>query len=251
MGKKIKKKKIKLDDLKVKSFVTSIENSNEIFGGTTSPITSPCCTYFGCAQTEVANTRNCLCPSQLSECCVPIYTFPVCSNGCTGPVECESRPPYCPTEPGSAGGCCFLEGTLVNTDYNKYETIENLEVGDTVLSFDENSKTIELSTVKNIFNAMQNEYCIINGIIKTTTSHPFYINGKWVEVKNIKIGDILTNNLLENIEVKSLDVIPCKINVYNLTVDKTQTFFVHNILVHNKRQTAVGPRCQGGIGNNN
>jgi intein/homing endonuclease len=122
----------------------------------------------------------------------------------------------------------------VNTSEIVQKAIQEISEGEKVLGYNEKTKTTELSNVIRVFITEQPYYYIINKEIKVTENHPFYINGKWIRVKDIKVGDQLTDKNLQPVNVISIEKINEKTKVYNLEVDNIHTFFVHNILVHNK-----------------
>jgi intein/homing endonuclease len=75
---------------------------------------------------------------------------------------------------------------------------------------------------------------IINGIIKTTSVHPFYSDGNWIEAGDLSIGDkILHVDGLEH-TVKTIELNDEPVTVYNFEVDGTHNYFAEGYLVHNK-----------------
>ncbi len=75
---------------------------------------------------------------------------------------------------------------------------------------------------------------IINGIIKTTSVHPFYSDGNWIEAGDLSIGDKIlhVDGLEHTIETIKLSDEP--VTVYNFEVDGTHNYFAEGYLVHNK-----------------
>jgi len=68
-------------------------------------------------------------------------------------------------------GGCFISTTKVD---NKY--ISEIQTGDMVSSYNKDQKIIEKSEVIETFKHKDNSgYLIINGRIKATPNHPFYI----------------------------------------------------------------------------
>ncbi|MEQ9367116.1 MAG: TIGR04388 family protein, partial [Leptospirales bacterium] len=95
---------------------------------------------------------------------------------------------------------CFVAGTLVRVpdgtgeNGGNYKRIENLEIGDTVLSWDEGTRTVSEKIVIETFVhdvSYLFEVTYENGsLIETTWNHPFYVEGLgWVDAENLKIGD--------------------------------------------------------------
>jgi hypothetical protein len=130
-------------------------------------------------------------------------------------------------------GACFLEGTKVLLGSGKESPIEKLKIGDIVKSYDIINSAIVNSKVISVHQRWSNHYYVINGKIKVTGEHPFYVNGRWVKAKDLKIGMKLFNGLTE-IPVTSIEKINKQVKVYNLTVDEYQNYFAEGVLVHNK-----------------
>ena len=129
---------------------------------------------------------------------------------------------------------CFVAGTLVQLP-NGIKYIEDIEVGDTVKSFDVGTSSTVSSKVTETFVHNDRYYMIINGIIKTTSVHPFYSDGNWIEAGDLSIGDkILHVDGLEH-TVKTIELNDEPVTVYNFEVDGTHNYFAEGYLVHNKR----------------
>ena len=129
-------------------------------------------------------------------------------NACTSELfgKAQETPqrettPFYPRSPYA----CFPEKTKIlvkrkkNHRYGKIEilssdSIENIKIGDQVLSFNEKTHKKEYSTVIDTMNRFDDKIYHIkfsNGnSIKCTKEHPFYTsNKKWVEAKDLKIED--------------------------------------------------------------
>ncbi len=145
------------------------------------------------------------------------------------------------------GGSCsskkkssFIVGTLVHTRQGLIP-IEEIRIGDFVLSYDEKIGQEQFNEVVNLIQGEQ-EYTIVTLIlengetIEATAEHPFYINGQgWVHANQIKKGDHLFT--LHKTELKVQNVIkrPFYGLVFNLTVATNENYFVgkKGYLVHN------------------
>ncbi|MDD5361343.1 MAG: polymorphic toxin-type HINT domain-containing protein [Ignavibacteria bacterium] len=225
------KRKLKLEDIKVESFVTSIskEQTLNANGGATEKTCETCysvvdtaCGQHTC-EVNCGNTNECSAESCLTFC----GSCSICPSACNTYCNCS----------------CFLEDTLVNTSEIVLKAIQELREGDKVLSYNEITGTKLLSKVANVFISEQPYYYIINDEIKVTENHPFYVNGKWIKVKDIKKGDFLMDKELNPVEVFSIEMINQNTKVYNLEVDNIHTFFVHSILVHNKTVCSQAGSC--------
>jgi intein/homing endonuclease len=75
---------------------------------------------------------------------------------------------------------------------------------------------------------------ILNGNIKTTSVHPFYSDGNWIEAGDLTIGDkILHVDGLEH-TIETIELSDESVTVYNFEVDGTHNYFAEGYLVHNK-----------------
>ncbi|KWX80493.1 hypothetical protein AMQ84_03375 [Paenibacillus riograndensis] len=92
-------------------------------------------------------------------------------------------------------GCnCFTAGTKILTDEGE-KNIEDIEVGDKVLSKDETTGEVAYQEVTYTFNhetdAIYNIH-VGGQTIESTFNHPFYVKDKgWTYVKDLKVGDLL------------------------------------------------------------
>ena len=142
-------------------------------------------------------------------------------------------------------GSCFSAGTLIETA-NGQIPIEMIKIDDEVKSYNTKTKEIELAKVDELF---VHEDCgdglILNGSIKTTTNHPFYVDGKWVEAGDLKMGDeILHVDGLKH-KITSMEINADKQTVYNFEVPGHHNYFAEGYLVHNKQRYG-GYRRRGG-----
>jgi len=131
---------------------------------------------------------------------------------------------------------CFLSGTKISMLDGSKKSIENLNVGDLVKSWD-SEKGIVNGTVTRTFRGKTEAYLIINGKLRVTPSHPFYVNGNLVEAGNLKIGDRLQNQNNSHVRVKEIHFIAEPAPVYNFEVNGEHNYFAEGVLVHNKPVT--------------
>lgn len=134
----------------------------------------------------------------------------------------------------------FVAGTLVKTPQG-YTPIELLQVGDTVIGYDEHIGHIG-RTVLNVFRQHVQNYIrlYINNIFCEIGSHQKlykHENNTWVQVKQLKPGDRLSSNL----NVTQVDLIQEQINLYAITVEH-HTFCIteKDIIVHNLEPVSSG-----------
>ncbi len=138
----------------------------------------------------------------------------------------------------STGCNCFTAGTKVQTDEGE-KNIEDIQVGDMVLSKDEATGDVAYKEVTATMNHETDEvYKIHVGdqVIESTFNHPFYVEGKgWTFVKDLKVGDLLVQSDGNTLKVESIELEHKQVTVYNMTVDEYHTYFVSDlgIWVHN------------------
>ncbi|TGL79176.1 TIGR04388 family protein [Leptospira yasudae] len=143
---------------------------------------------------------------------------------------------------------CFVAGTPIHTP-DGLRSIEDIRVGDIVVSWNEKTNTFEKKHVTELFihDVPQLFNIEIDGeeILRTTWNHPFRrrrTDGKgnieelWVQVENLKIGDLILlrdNNWVPVTEIYYFNVEPTK--VYNLEVQDNHTYLVGvlGVVVHN------------------
>lgn len=178
--------------------------------------------------------------------CYSLYKYgPYCYcmvNQQSGWATCRQTGPYnCVLEGlcGSGGSGCFWEGTTVATP-NGPVPIELLEVGDLVLSqplnapTDDDKSLLVTASVTRTYKSIECESLMINGTIRVTSSHPFFVNGEWKLAGDLVVGDSLVRADGFHVRVDTVARIDRGVRVYNIEVDGTHTFLVDGILVHNK-----------------
>ena len=141
---------------------------------------------------------------------------------------------------------CFKAGTLVAClDQAGKETlkpIEEIEVGDKVLAYDEETGEQGYKEVVRLFRDETQEWhhVFVNGEeIVCTAEHPFYVEGKgFVPARELKERDNLLLSDGSKVEIESLKTEHVEIpeTTYNFEVKDFHTYYVShsNVLVHNK-----------------
>jgi RHS repeat-associated protein len=132
---------------------------------------------------------------------------------------------------------CFTAGTEVYTNEG-YKVIEGIKVGDLVWAYDNETKNNELKEVVDTFSRDFTEIYKIhygNEILEATHEHPFFIGGKWLNVDELKVGDMLTPYDDSTRLIEKIEFVKGNFKVYNFTVKDYHTYYVSrdNILVHN------------------
>ena len=132
---------------------------------------------------------------------------------------------------------CFPAGTLIQTQHGT-KPIEDIQIGDLVWAYDEDTNTTALQPVVDI---MQNEtdhtisLYTETEVIETTATHPFYTQDGWKDASELQTGDQIKTQNQENIEIKDTKFNYEPQKVYNFTVGNFHTYFVGALawLVHN------------------
>ena len=135
---------------------------------------------------------------------------------------------------------CFVAGTLVTTE-DGFKTIEEIEVGDKVLSEDETTGEVAVKTVTETYVNETDElvHIGVNGeTISATPTHPFYVDKLgWTLARSLRAGDVLvlSNGELVTVEWVQHEILESPIKVYNFEVEDFHTYFVgeNGIFVHN------------------
>jgi hypothetical protein len=147
-----------------------------------------------------------------------------------------------------AASLCFVAGTPVLTTEG-YKNIEDIRLGDMVISRDEERRMTVVKPVTELFFNRDKEIWSVNLVsddgqsetFGATAEHPFYVNGKgWVGAAQLKIGDQVANHASGEgqggfLLVKSVVLEDKRQDTYNFEVADTHTYFVGklNALVHN------------------
>ncbi|WP_374021051.1 polymorphic toxin-type HINT domain-containing protein [Paenibacillus thiaminolyticus] len=140
-------------------------------------------------------------------------------------------------------GCnCFTAGTKVLTDEGE-KNIEDIVVGDMVLSKDENNPNGELAykEVTSLYRNQRNDIIKLHvgkQVIETTDNHPFWVEGKgWVFADELQVGDNLQKADGSNLTIAKVEFLKLNepVAVYNFTVEDYHTYYVTDIgvWVHN------------------
>ena len=141
---------------------------------------------------------------------------------------------------------CFKAGTLVAClDQAGKETlkpIEEIEVGDKVLAYDEETGEQGYKEVVRLFRNETQEWYHVYAAgeeIICTAEHPFYVDGKgFVPARELKERDNLLLSDGSKVEIDSLRIeyVDIPETTYNFEVKDFHTYYVShsNVLVHNK-----------------
>ena len=172
------------------------------------------------------------------------------------------------------GGDCFVKGTLIQMADGESKNIEEVKIGDDVLSYDTFNGKLEsqkvTGTMSQLHTGIGDDYTIKikfgNVENHNTNTHPYYIKGKgWssfepeltyerygLRVDQIEKGDTafyFSYDGISEIEIDNIEVIRDEVVTYNLSeVSKHHNFFANSILVHNKGGDGAAPGTEGNSG---
>lgn len=135
---------------------------------------------------------------------------------------------------------CFVSGTLVTLSNGDNKVIENINVGEEVLTFNEFTQQLESGVVGDLKKHEVNSIVKLTfddgNIIKTTEEHPFYVMGKgWIVAKDLSSEDVCFKFDKSNSTIVDVEILEETHTVYNLlSVSSNHNFYANGILVHNK-----------------
>lgn len=162
------------------------------------------------------------------------------------------------TPPGrkDSGNCvginCFMAGTLVLTAEG-YKKIEDIQVGDLVLAYDEATGEQAYKEVVRLFRNENTEWTgvTVNGTeIISTTGHKYYLPEakEWISATKLKVGTkvLLSDGSYGTIE-KVRDIhYDTPQTTYNFEVEDFHTYYVSTgVLVHNMNGVPCGVGGKG------
>jgi len=153
----------------------------------------------------------------------------------------------------SQGGCCFVAGTKITMADGSIKPIEDVTLGDRVLSYDVSSGEFSSWAVKMLGRPVHPIYIINDGLLKLTADHPIFVkksDGSMglgaidvekakksiifsEEVLSIETGDLLFTEDGKWIKITSIKKQNEYVQTYNiLSFSGTRTFFANGIMVY-------------------
>lgn len=144
---------------------------------------------------------------------------------------------------------CFVAGTLVMTKQG-LKAIEDIQVGDQVLSYNDNLEIFEYKDVVEVYNNEATELCHIHTEseeIVCTPNHSVLTIDGWKNACELTTEDMIKTST-GFVQVKSIEIeqLKEKINVYNLNVLGYHTYVVGNglLVAHNACNPNGKKGCQ-------
>lgn len=157
----------------------------------------------------------------------------------------------------NCGSACFPAGTKISLPNKSVKNIEDIKVGDKVLSDDGTGKQ-SISTVTQTQNPISNNICQINftnnDILRVTQGHPLFTPNGWasidpvqteVEDPGFSVTKLISGNFMKKDTGEWVQIrdISCKneaTQTYNFTAEPNNTYYADDYLAHNKC------KCGGG-----
>ncbi len=139
-------------------------------------------------------------------------------------------------KPGAeGGGGCFVAGTSITLSDGSTKPIEKIKSGDYVMSRSGLGQTNTVAQVISTYHTTGREYLVVNETMKVTPEHILLINGQWRIAETMRIGEFLLDEKGKFVPIFSIERRFDQVPIYNLTIDKTQTYFADGYLVHNQK----------------
>lgn len=165
----------------------------------------------------------------------------------------------------SSPGNCFIAGTLILTSLGN-KKIEDIEVGDEVWAYDEETGEKALKKVVNLFRNKTKKWIHLlfefeDGTTEKlvcTEGHPFYVNnlGRVKSVDLLENDSVLMyNNSTARLISKEVEILENEETTYNFEVEDIHTYYVgeNGLLVHNvcsdEIEADLGNKAEYAFGN--
>ena len=137
-------------------------------------------------------------------------------------------------------GMCFVEGTPILMGDNTLKAIEQIKVGDLVVSREDKTNVTMTKRVTDTIKRQAPATIVLtfanNEKIETTEEHPFYVEGKgFVKAGELGIGTSIVTRAGPSLRVLDVEKKTTPTFVYNFTVEDFHTYFVgkNKLWVHN------------------
>lgn len=163
------------------------------------------------------------------------------------------------------GTVCFLKGTKITLPNHEQKAIEDLKLGEQVLTYhveglsnlkksqkehiknwsqDSMNGSFKNSKVRNIWVNPTDQYLILNDKLKLTNKHIIHVKRdneyKFLPAEAARIGDQLLTDREHYEEIHTIEQKNETTEVYNIEVKKNKTYFAENYLVHHYCETCSG-----------
>ncbi len=138
-------------------------------------------------------------------------------------------------------GNCFIAGTLILCLHG-YKKIEDIKIGDIVLSYNEETGKREYKPVVRLFRNESKDWVkvkIADDEIESTLGHKYYLPlvKQWVSACDLHKGDFVLLSNGDTVKIQSIEFVHYDTSqtTYNFEVADCHTYYVQcGVLVHNK-----------------
>lgn len=143
---------------------------------------------------------------------------------------------------GAEKGGCFVAGTEISLADGTRKKIEEVRVGDEVVTFEnEGSIAKAKSVVQGVSSHNVGGYLLVNNKLKATPEHRVLVSGEWRPIGHAKVGDFLTNEEGRAEKIEEIRYITAKsVKVYNIIVGRYHTYLADGYYVHNAEKGGGG-----------
>jgi hypothetical protein len=200
------------------------------------------------------------------------------------PFENEANPTPVPNPTateyysgGGGGGGCHIAGEIITMANGETKAVENIQIGDQLLSFDVNGYNYDEEAYKNWSSHIDNfngeftsvevtnvkvdtyssYYNFNEGLLKITYEHPILIKDvnnivSWKTAKDAVVGEYMLNenNQWVLISTKLFVETETPFSTWTLDVETEDVYFANGILVHNAAPREIA-KDLGDSGNEN
>jgi hypothetical protein len=222
-----------------------------------------------CNSSEMAQCQQMCKGKGVESCMMRLATYPRIVNGevsslrpvqtkqmscsCNDPDDCNQTYKILQGAAGAAaagaaagafgsGGACFLENTLVHVR-DGLKKIQDLDVGDFVLSLNEETKKNEYKRVVGVVKGIRSDMVIFTieaqVPIVVSPNHKMFIVGKgWINAAEVSNDDVLLDHEGRQVKFSKVQkvIYDSEVKVHNLEVEQNHNYYVGNlgILTHNQ-----------------
>jgi hypothetical protein len=128
---------------------------------------------------------------------------------------------------------CIAKGTLIATPSGA-KPVEDLHVGDSVLSFDLHQRATVSTIVRGVLSSVAEETILLGGKLRATAMHPVFASGQWKPAGKIDLADWLLDDCGRTVPAGRVQREEGLTTVFDVEVDEPHNFFAGGVLVHNK-----------------
>lgn len=131
-------------------------------------------------------------------------------------------------------GGCFLEDTLVTLEDGSKKPIQDIRAGDRILTRKSQADpTLVGARVGKTFKQETKGYLLINDQLRVTPDHLLFVYDTWKRADQVRMGDVLVDEIGKTVPVRSVFWKKEITNVYNLEVPEYHSYFADGVWVHN------------------